>query len=124
MSERADVVIVGAGQGGAQAAMALRQQKYTGSIVVLGAEPELPYERPALSKEYLAGDKAFEKMLLRPGTFWTEKNVDVRRGKRVVAIDADTREVRTADGETIGYRHLVWTAGGTPRRLPCGGHDL
>lgn len=124
MSERADVVIVGAGQGGAQAAMALRQQKYGGSILVLGAEPELPYERPALSKEYLAGDKAFEKMLLRQATFWTEKNVEVRTGKRVTEVDAAAHTLRTEDGASLEYRSLIWATGGKPRLLPCGGHEL
>jgi len=124
MSEHADVLIVGAGQAGAQAAMALRQQKYEGSIVMLGAEPELPYERPALSKEYLAGEKAFEKMLLRPATFWAEKKVDVRTNHRVVALDAEKREIRTHDGSVMHYGTLVWGTGGRPRRLPCAGSDL
>jgi 3-phenylpropionate/trans-cinnamate dioxygenase ferredoxin reductase subunit len=124
MTERADVVIVGAGQGGAQAAIALRQQKLAGSILVIGAEPELPYERPALSKEYLAGEKSFERMLLRPPAFWAERNVELRLGRRVVEVDAERHEVRTDDGATIGYGKLVWATGGRPRRLACGGHDL
>lgn len=124
MTERADVVIVGAGQAGAQAAMALRQLKYAGSILVIGAEPELPYERPALSKEYLAGDKAFEKMLLRPAAFWQERGVEFLLGARVTAVDPAAREVRTADGRAIGYGTLVWGTGGRPRRLSCSGHDL
>lgn len=124
MSERADVVIVGAGQGGAQTAMALRQLKYAGSVLVIGEEPELPYERPALSKEYLAGDKAFEKMLLRPATFWAERNVTMRLGHRVTSVDATKHEVSTADGTTIGYGTLVWATGGAPRKLSCHGHEL
>ena len=62
----ADVVIVGAGHGGAQAAIALRQNGFAGSIRVIGREPELPYERPPLSKEYLARDKSFERITIRP----------------------------------------------------------
>lgn len=124
MSERADVVIVGAGQGGAQTAMALRQLKYAGSVLVIGEEPELPYERPALSKEYLAGDKAFEKMLLRPATFWAERNVTMRLGHRVTAVDPAKHEITTAAGATIGYGTLVWATGGTPRKLSCHGHEL
>ena len=61
-----DVLIVGAGHGGAQAAIALRQQKFEGSIAIVGDEPELPYERPPLSKDYLAGAKEFERLLIRP----------------------------------------------------------
>jgi len=124
MTERADVVIVGAGQGGAQAAIALRQQKFPGSILLVGAEPELPYERPALSKEYLAGDKAFDKLLLRSAAFWAEREVEVRVGTRVTAVDAARHEVRTEGGATIGYSSLVWATGGTPRRLPFSGHDF
>ena len=66
MTRRFDVVIVGAGHGGAQAAIALRQQGYAGSIAIVGGEPDLPYERPPLSKDYLAGEKTFERMLIRP----------------------------------------------------------
>lgn len=124
MSIRADVVIVGAGQGGAQTAMALRQLKYEGSVLVIGEEPELPYERPALSKEYLAGDKAFEKMLLRPASFWTERNVEMRLGTRVTSVDATRHVVVTSTGDEIGYGKLVWATGGRPRKLTCSGHDL
>ena len=121
---RADVVIVGAGQGGAQTAIMLRQQKLVGSILVLGAEAFLPYERPALSKEYLAGDKTFEALVLRPASYWEEKKVDIRLGARVVAVDATAHEVRLEDGSAIGYGALVWAAGGKARRLGCNGHDL
>ncbi len=117
MSDRADVVIVGAGQAGAQAAIALRQQKFDGSILVLGREQELPYERPALSKEYLAGEKAFEKLLLRPPAFWTERKVEMRLGQPVTTIDANAHTVHTADGRAVAYGRLVWAAGGRPRRL-------
>jgi 3-phenylpropionate/trans-cinnamate dioxygenase ferredoxin reductase component len=124
MNARADVVVVGAGQGGAQTAMALRQLKYSGSIVVIGAEPELPYERPALSKEYLADAKAFEKMLLRPADFWREKNVEFVLGTRIGSVDAKAKEARAEDGRTFGYGALVWATGGRPRLLPVDGRDL
>lgn len=124
MTPRADVVIVGAGQGGAHTAMALRQQKFAGSVLMIGAEPFLPYERPALSKEYLAGDKAFDALLLRPASYWEERKIEVRLGARVVAVDAGAHEVRLSDGSTVGYGALVWAAGGKARRLACSGHDL
>jgi 3-phenylpropionate/trans-cinnamate dioxygenase ferredoxin reductase component len=124
MTDRADVVIVGAGQGGAQAAMSLRQQKLAGSILVIGEEPDLPYERPALSKEYLAGDKAFEKMLLRPASFWADKNVELRLGARVVAVDPARHEVRLGSGDVMAYGSLVWATGGRPRRLASTGREL
>jgi 3-phenylpropionate/trans-cinnamate dioxygenase ferredoxin reductase component len=124
MNHRADVVIVGAGQGGAQTAITLRQQKFPGTILLLGAEAFLPYERPALSKEYLAGDKTFDALVLRPASYWEEKKVEVRLGERVVAVDAAAHEVRLAGGSSIGYGTLVWAAGGSARRLGCSGHDL
>ena len=119
-----DVLIVGAGHGGAAAAAALRQRGFTGSVALLGDEAELPYERPALSKEYLAGDKPFERLLIRPARFWDERAVTLLPGRRVVAVDADAREVETAEGARIGYGSLIWATGGAPRRLSCSGHDL
>lgn len=126
MSEqpRYDVLIVGAGHGGAQAAIALRAGKFAGSIAILGDEPELPYERPPLSKDYLAGDKPFERLLIRPPSFWEERDITMRLGHRVVAVDPVARAVTTDDGATIGYGELVWATGGAPRRLSCSGHDL
>ena len=124
MNERADIVIVGAGQGGAHTAISLRQQKFAGSILLIGAEAYLPYERPALSKEYLAGDKTFDALVLRPASYWEEKNVLVRLGARVVSLDAAAHEVRLEDGSVVGYGTLVWATGGSVRRLGCAGHDL
>ena len=121
---RYDVVIVGAGHGGAAAAIALRQRKFAGTIAVVGAEPELPYERPPLSKEYLAGDKPFERLLIRPPAFWAEREVAMLTGREVVSVDPHAHTVTTADGATIGYGSLIWATGGSPRRLACTGHDL
>ncbi|WP_137864472.1 MULTISPECIES: FAD-dependent oxidoreductase [unclassified Sphingomonas] len=120
---RYDVLIVGAGHGGAQAAIALRQNKFEGSIALLGDEPELPYERPPLSKEYLSGEKAFERLLIRNAAFWEERRVVLLPGRTVTAVDPVAHAV-TADGEAIGYGQLIWATGGKPRRLACDGHDL
>nr|WP_294809817.1 FAD-dependent oxidoreductase [uncultured Sphingomonas sp.] len=119
-----DVLIVGAGHAGAQAAIALRQNKFAGSIGLLGDEPELPYERPPLSKEYLAGDKSFERLLIRNAAFWEEREVTMLAGRSVTRVDPVGHSVTTADGETIGYGNLIWAAGGKPRRLACAGGDL
>jgi 3-phenylpropionate/trans-cinnamate dioxygenase ferredoxin reductase subunit len=121
---RYDVLIVGAGHAGAQAAIALRQLGHEGGIAIAGSEPELPYERPPLSKDYLSGDKPFERMLIRPPAFWAERDVALLTGRKVVAVDPDARQVATAAGERIGYGRLVWAAGGQPRSLACAGFDL
>ncbi|MFD1036703.1 NAD(P)/FAD-dependent oxidoreductase [Sphingomonas hankookensis] len=119
-----DVLIVGGGHGGAQAAIALRQKKFAGSIAILGDEAEPPYERPPLSKDYFAGEKAFERILIRPVAFWEERQVELLLGRRVVRIDPRVRRVETADGAAFGYGTLIWATGGAPRRLTCSGHDL
>jgi 3-phenylpropionate/trans-cinnamate dioxygenase ferredoxin reductase subunit len=123
-ADRYDVLIVGAGHGGAQAAIALRQAKYEGSIALLGDEPELPYERPPLSKDYLAGEKAFERLLIRPAGFWAEREIAMLPGRRVTAVDAERHEAGCDDGTTIAYGRLVWATGGAPRRLSCAGQNL
>lgn len=119
-----DVVIVGAGHGGAQVAIMLRTQKFTGSIAIIGDEPELPYERPPLSKEYFAGEKEFERIQLRPAKYWDEREVTMMLGTRVVSVDPAAHNVTTDGGETIGYGKLVWATGGVPRMLPIPGGDL
>ena len=122
--DHADVVIVGAGHGGAQAALALRQHKFAGTIVVVGREPELPYERPPLSKEYLAGEKEFDRLYLRPARVWEDKQVEFRLGRTVTAVDPSRKAVELDDRSRLGYGSLVWATGGDPRRLACGGGHL
>jgi 3-phenylpropionate/trans-cinnamate dioxygenase ferredoxin reductase component len=124
MAKHFDVLIVGAGHGGAQAAIALRSAGYAGSIGITGDEPEFPYERPPLSKEYLSGDKTFERILIRPESYWVEKQVTFALGQRVTAIAPEPHEVTMADGSKLGYGQLVWAAGGDPRKLSCPGASL
>ena len=119
-----DVLIVGAGHGGAQTAISLRQNGFSGSICLAGEEPELPYERPPLSKEYFAGEKEFERLLVRPAAFWDERQVTIRTRTQIVALDPVHHEAATAAGGQIGYGKLVWAAGGTPRGLPVPGSHL
>jgi len=119
-----DVLIVGAGHGGAHAAISLRQRKFAGSIALLGEEPELPYERPPLSKEYLSGERPFTRLLIRPESFWTEREITMLLGRRIVSIDAKAQRVVASDGETFSYGTLIWAAGGHARRLTCSGYDL
>ena len=119
-----NVLIVGGGHGGAQAAIALRQNGFAGTLAIVGEEPEHPYERPPLSKDYLAGDKAFERILIRPTAFWEERQVSMLLGQRVTAVDPAAHIVRTESGEEYGYGKLIWATGGHPRRLTCPGYDL
>ena len=122
--DSADIVIVGTGHGGAQAAIALRQQGHEGSILMLGRDAYPPYERPPLSKEYLAGDKPFERIMIRPEKFWSDKGIEIRLGAMVSDIDWMAHEVVLSDGARIGYRKLIWAGGGDPRRLSCPGANL
>ena len=121
--KRHDVVIVGTGHGGSQAAIALRQNGFDGSVLLLGRDRAPPYERPPLSKEYLAGEKSFERLLIRPEGFWQERGIELALGQSVTRIDPEAREVQTSSGETYAYGKLIWAAGGDARRLSCpGGH--
>jgi len=120
----ADVVIVGTGHGGAQAAMALRQQGFAGSILMIGRDDQPPYERPPLSKEYLLGEKPFERMLIRPASFWGERQVELKLGINVSKIDPAAKELVVSGTETVPYGTLIWAAGGDARRLACPGAQL
>ncbi len=122
--DRADVIIVGTGHGGAQAAIALRQNGFEGSILMIGRGHYPPYERPPLSKEYLAGGKPFERILIRPERFWADKDVTIRTGALVVEVDARAHRIMLSDDTTLEYGKLIWAAGGDPRRLPCPGGEF
>jgi 3-phenylpropionate/trans-cinnamate dioxygenase ferredoxin reductase subunit len=120
----ADVVIVGGGHAGAQAAIALRQNGFTGTVTMIGRESEPPYERPPLSKEYFAREKTFERLYIRPPHFWGEKDVDLRLGVEVTKVDPASKVLTLSDGTSFTYGTLIWAAGGDPRRLTCKGADL
>jgi len=122
--KNADVVIVGAGHGGAQCAIALRQNGFTGTIAMIGRENEPPYERPPLSKEYFAREKTFDRLYIRPLAFWEEKQVDLMLGTEVTAVDPAAKVLTLSDGSSFGYDKLVWATGGDPRPLPVEGSDL
>ncbi len=123
MSDQFDVIIVGAGQAGAQTAISLRQGKFTGSIGIIGREDYFPYERPPLSKEFLMGEKDEERLFLRPDIFWSQNDITVLTGQTVTDVRTNEKQIATFSGRTIGYQKLVWAAGGDPRPLPIPGAD-
>ncbi len=121
--EHFDVVIVGSGHGGAQAAIALRQAGHEDSILMVSRDRNPPYERPPLSKDYLAGEKPFEKILIRPEQFWADRNIALRLGANVNEVDWQAHRLVLSDDSEVTYRKLVWAAGGDARRLSCPGAD-
>lgn len=120
----ADVVIVGAGHGGAQCAIALRQAHYEGSILMIGDEDELPYDRPSLSKDYLLKEKTFDRIKLRPDDFWGKRDIAIETGRRIALVNPKDKTVTDTEGRETPYGKLVWATGGKPRYLPCDGSDL
>lgn len=112
------VLIVGAGLAGARCAETLRAEGYEGKLVLLGDELLPPYERPALSKEYLAGTKPEHQLLLRAPSSWAEREIDLRLGQRVVHVDTLERTATSASGEEFGWDVLVLATGARPRLLP------
>jgi 3-phenylpropionate/trans-cinnamate dioxygenase ferredoxin reductase component len=117
-------VIVGASLAGAKAAETLRAEKFTGPVVLIGAENELPYERPPLSKDYLQGKSPREKIYVHPEQWYRENDVELRLGVAVTAIDRAAHQVTLADGSAQPYAKLLLTTGSSPRRLPVPGTDL
>ena len=117
-------VIVGASLAGAKAAEALRAEGFAGPVVLIGAEAELPYERPPLSKDYLQGKSPREQIYVHPEQWYRENEVELRLGKAVTQIDRAAHQVTIADGSTQPYAKLLLTTGSSPRRLPVPGTDL
>ncbi len=118
------IVIIGAGQAAAQAAMSLRASGFAGVIMMIGAERALPYQRPPLSKVFLAGELAAERLNLRPEAFYAQKQIALLLGERVEAIDRKAQQVLTASGRRLPYDVAVIATGGQPRRLSVRGSDL
>lgn len=114
------IVIVGAGQGGMQAAMSLRQDGLTGNITLIGEEPGLPYQRPPLSKAYMA-DGIADRLILRPTSFFERSKIDYRDGVRVTQIDRERKSVTLSNGENITYAHLILATGAANWAPPIAG---
>jgi len=118
------VIILGAGQAGGQCAASLRRNGWQGRILLAGAEPHPPYQRPPLSKTYLAGEIGEDRLWLQPPETWAEQKVDLHLGVTATAIDRDAKTVSFDDGKTETYTHLVLATGSRVRPLPVPGADL
>jgi len=116
-------VIVGAGQAGAHAAIALREAGYGGRILLIGEEAERPYERPPLSKQMLTAAEAPPPAYFHREAHYTERDITLLLGTRISEIRPDAGKVITADGRSIGYEHLLLTTGGRARRLQVPGAE-
>ncbi len=119
-----NIVIVGAGQAAVQAIDTLRRNRFAGNLIVVGDEPWLPYQRPPLSKKYLAGTLGRERLLLRPQQFYEQHSVEVRSGRRVEEISRREQRVRLDDGSSLAYDALLLATGGRPRPLDVPGTNL
>jgi 3-phenylpropionate/trans-cinnamate dioxygenase ferredoxin reductase subunit len=120
----AAVVIVGAGHAGFQLAASLRQHGFDGKVVLIGDEPALPYQRPPLSKDYLDGKIGFDLLLMRPETFFTEHRIELVSGLAVREIDRAGKAAVLANGQRLGYDHLVLATGARNRVPPLPGSEL
>ncbi|MEM8772540.1 MAG: FAD-dependent oxidoreductase [Pseudomonadota bacterium] len=118
------VLIIGAGHAGGQCAVSLRQKGWKGDIVIVGDEPFPPYQRPPLSKAYLAGALDRDRLLLRPEAFYEQNNIRLIKDKRAISIDRDHQNVTLTDDQVIDYAYLVLATGARVRKLKCPGAEL
>jgi 3-phenylpropionate/trans-cinnamate dioxygenase ferredoxin reductase subunit len=118
------VLIIGGGQAGAQAIDTLRREGFAGRLVLIGGEAELPYQRPPLSKKYLSGDMAADRLLFRHRAFYDEHRIELKLGVQAVRLDAAARRVELAGGEVLSYDRLLLCLGADSRRLTCPGATL
>jgi len=124
MTSDQTMAIVGASLAGARAAETLRDEGFSGPVILIGEEDETPYERPPLSKDYLMGKHGREKLYVQPREWYREHDVDLRLGTRVTELDRAAHEVVLSGGQRIGYSRLLLATGSSPRPLPVPGADL
>ena len=122
--KRPPIVIVGASLAGATAAVTLRDEGFDGDVVLIGAEPQLPYNRPPLSKGYLRGQDRFEDQLVKPASYYAEQRITLKLGTRATKIDAGQKLVELDGGERVPYDRLLVATGGRNRTLSVPGGDL
>ncbi|WP_454790407.1 NAD(P)/FAD-dependent oxidoreductase [Mycolicibacterium lutetiense] len=123
MTTSSTIAIVGGGLAGAKAAEALRDNDFDGHVVLFAAEDHLPYERPPLSKEYLAGKKHLDDFTTDPASWYRDHNIDLRLGTEVSAVNAAEHTLALPDGTTVGYDKLLLATGSSSRRPPIPGSD-
>jgi 3-phenylpropionate/trans-cinnamate dioxygenase ferredoxin reductase subunit len=118
------ILIIGAGQAGAQAIDTLRREGFESQIIMIGDEPHLPYQRPPLSKKYLSGELAVDRLLFRHQSFYDEHRVELKLGVTVSSLDRGAKQAALTTGEKVGYDQLLLCTGATSRRLTCPGSEL
>lgn len=123
MTAERTFIIVGAGLTGAKAAETLREEGFDGRVVLIGDEPERPYERPPLSKDYLRGETT-DRPYVHDESFYADNRIELRTATRVSAIDAGSRELVLDDDQRLGYDRLLIATGAEPRRLDLPGAEL
>ncbi|OZD69021.1 hypothetical protein CH298_28100 [Rhodococcoides fascians] len=124
MRSEYDVLVVGAGHAGVQTATSLRQHGFDGSVGLISAEDEHPYERPPLSKSFLRGEAEVNEFRLKPVDFWQNNHIDLTLGTTVETVSVNDKTVMFSGGSSARFRHLVWATGGRARKLPIPGADL
>ena len=122
MSKR--IVIAGAGHAAGQVVASLQQHKFDGQIVLVGDEPYLPYQRPPLSKKFLAGEMPAERLYVKPASFYEDAGVELHLATTIEALDRETRSLSVSNGDPVSYDALVLALGSRVRRLPVSGTDL
>ena len=122
MSKR--IVIAGAGHAAGQVVASLQQHKFDGQIALVGDEPYLPYQRPPLSKKFLAGEMPAERLYVKPASFYEDAGVELHLDTTIEALDRETRSLSVSNGDPVSYDALVLALGSRVRRLPVSGTDL
>ena len=112
-----DIIIVGAGQAGVQAVASLRAEGFSGPLTLLGDEPFPPYQRPPLSKAYLAGDFVRERLFLKPESFFSENRCDLRLGTKLARIEKEACQIHLENGEKLAYGKLLLATGARSEAL-------
>ncbi len=117
-------IIIGGGQAAAQAVQTLRQNDFDGRITLVGEERQLPYQRPPLSKNYLAGELETERLRLRPAQFYADRDITLELGTRVERLEPSARQVILGDGRVLDYDGLLIATGSRVRRFDLPGSEL